>query len=128
MDFGCGNIYISRDGGSNPLQICKVPSVVIVLKTFYKICLTQFLSNMSVGEHRLFAKHPRRAGCITFKKISPKNVLKIIGQNRIELFLVGLLRGPRETRFPCMYDVIYEVEIALCNINKDTLQLNFNAF
>jgi hypothetical protein len=23
----------------------------------------------------------------------------------------------------CMYDVIYEVEIALCNINKDTLQL-----
>jgi hypothetical protein len=22
-----------------------------------------------------------------------------------------------------MYDVIYEVEIALCNINKDTLQL-----
>jgi hypothetical protein len=23
----------------------------------------------------------------------------------------------------CMHDVIYEVEIALCNINKDTLQL-----
>jgi hypothetical protein len=24
-----------------------------------------------------------------------------------------------------MYDVNYEVEIALCNVNKDTLQLKF---
>jgi hypothetical protein len=26
-----------------------------------------------------------------------------------------------------MYDVNYEVEIALCNINKDTLQLKLNS-
>jgi hypothetical protein len=39
-------------------------------------------------------------------------------------FLYLVQKDLKFSKYVCMYDVIYEVEIALCNINKDNLQLN----